>query len=437
VQNSSVRTYPNGPSRPRPSAYERRRRRLGPASSIPKVLAGSTGVTASSCPLPASVCPVRSARHSKGPARSGPRVDLDTSLQFVPNATWRDSWRRPTPCRASVVMDVKTGEILADASLANTNPNPASSERFGWGAGRVPGIEQTINNLAFTKRTGSSSRSYLLGGAAGRTDHSVERDHVPSSVVVAALLPRREQHPLEHLTATQVLALSSNLGTYEIGKRVGENGLLAHVERLGFATDERRLPGQSPGLLVNAADWYASDQVALPIGQSTPCRPYRSSTPTTPSRTAASSWNEMVRGYVYANGAVRATPSSAKRAAMSRTCRPRWSRCSSSRTVGHRHQRHHPRLQRGRQDRHRHDAYPEGQTPGRGYNASFVDSPPRTTGTVDDRVVERPETTISVARGRPIFQRSCPTRCTTQHPLERYVPEAAQGRRASISSDVT
>jgi len=58
---------------------------------------------------------------------------------------------------------------------------------------------------------------------------------VPPSVVVGGrYFHDAEQHPLEHLTATQVLALSSNIGTYEIGARVGENGLLTQVTRLGF-----------------------------------------------------------------------------------------------------------------------------------------------------------------------------------------------------------
>ena len=49
-----------------------------------------------------------------------------------------------------------------------------------------------------------------------------------------------EPHPTEQLTATQILAQSSNIGTSEIAQGVGEQRLLAQVKALGF--------GQSTGL---------------------------------------------------------------------------------------------------------------------------------------------------------------------------------------------
>ena len=143
---------------------------------------------------------------------------------------------------------------------------------------------------------------------------------VPSSVVVGGrYFHDAEQHPLEHLTATQVLALSSNIGTYEIGTRVGEAGLLAQVERLGFGQPTSAdFPGQSSGLLVNAANWYASDQVALPIGQVDAVPPIQVlDAYNTIANGGVFVEPKLVRGYVYADGAVKATPPSAKRVAIS------------------------------------------------------------------------------------------------------------------------
>ena len=77
-----------------------------------------------------------------------------------------------------------------------------------------------------------------------------------------------ETHPTEELTATQVLAQSSNIGTYKIGLRVGEAGILSQVLRLGFGQPTPvKLPDETNGLLVNASTWEGSDQAALPIGQ--------------------------------------------------------------------------------------------------------------------------------------------------------------------------
>ena len=125
-------------------------------------------------------------------------------------------------------------------------------------------------------------------------------------------------HPLEHLTATQILAQSSNIGTYEIGKLVGENGILAQVERLGFgATTSANIPGETSGLLVNTSNWYTSDQVALPIGQ----------VDAVPAIQVLDAYNtianggvfvepQLVRGVVIGNGTVKATPTTPSRQAL-------------------------------------------------------------------------------------------------------------------------
>jgi cell division protein FtsI (penicillin-binding protein 3) len=71
-------------------------------------------------------------------------------------------------------------------------------------------------------------------------------------------------------------------------------------------------------LLVNASNWYASDQVALPIGQ----------VDAVPAIQVLDAYNaianggvfvepKLVRGYVYANGALKAAPASVTRVALS------------------------------------------------------------------------------------------------------------------------
>jgi len=77
-----------------------------------------------------------------------------------------------------------------------------------------------------------------------------------------------EPHPTEQLTATQILAQSSNIGTSEIAQGLGETRLLNQVKALGFgAPTGLDFPGESPGLLATPADWEPTDYVSLPIGQ--------------------------------------------------------------------------------------------------------------------------------------------------------------------------
>jgi len=77
-----------------------------------------------------------------------------------------------------------------------------------------------------------------------------------------------EPHPTEQLTATEILAQSSNIGTSEIASDVGETRLLNQVQALGFGEPTGlNFPGESPGLLATAAQWEPTNLVSLPIGQ--------------------------------------------------------------------------------------------------------------------------------------------------------------------------
>ncbi len=189
---------------------------------------------------------------------------------------------------------------------------------------------------------------------------------MPNSVLVGGrIFHDAENHRLENLTATQVLAQSSNIGTYEIGTRVGENGLLAQVQRLGFGQMTAvNFPGETAGLLVDAAKWYASDQVALPIGQVDAVPPIQVlDAYNTIANGGTFVEPSLVRGYVEPNGITKAVAPSVTRQALTPAVAttmnkmlqaggPRW----------YRDQRHHSGLHRGGQDRYRVDSVP-GQGP--------------------------------------------------------------------------
>ena len=329
VQDSSVRAYPNGPIA---TSLIGGTNAAGAGSAgieyqYQKMLAGQTGITrafvsASGVNLPSSYSTVI----RKAEPGVGLELTIDTSLQYVAERVLaRQLAATKAVSGTVVVMDVKTGEILADASLVNTRSNPGvlgKAPAWGQSVG-VPGVEQTINNLAFSQAYEPGSVFKVVTFSAALQAGLITPNTVfpvPNSVVVGGrLFHDAELHGLLHLTATQVLAQSSNIGTYLIGKRVGEAGLLAQVERLGFGQRTSvNYPGETSGLLVNAANWYGSDQVALPIGQVDAVPPIQ----------VLDAYNaianggvfvepKLVRGYVYSNGTVRATPASTQRVAIS------------------------------------------------------------------------------------------------------------------------
>jgi cell division protein FtsI (penicillin-binding protein 3) len=279
-------------------------------------------VSSSGVSLPASTATVI----RKAKPGVGLELTIDSSLQYVAERDLAQQLSAEDGLTGlAVVMDVKTGQILADASLVNTKTSAGNlSPVPSWGTSvGVPGIDQTINNLAFSQAYEPGSVFKAVTFSAALQDHDITPTSVfsvPNSVVVGGrYFHDAENHGLERLSATQILAQSSNIGTYEIGERVGESGLLAQVQRLGFGqTTDINFPDETPGLLINAADWYASDQVALPIGQ----------VDAVPAIQVLDAYNtianggvfvepKLVRAYVTPGGVMTATPKSATRVALS------------------------------------------------------------------------------------------------------------------------
>jgi cell division protein FtsI (penicillin-binding protein 3) len=328
VQSSSIRSYPNGTLAESllGGVNTKGSGTAGLEYEYQKQLAGQTGetrefVSASGVNLPGS----HSTVIKKATPGVGLELTIDSSLQFVTERALAKQLKATDGVTGvAVVMDVKTGQILADASLVNTAADPGvlgATPSWGSPVG-VPGVDQTINNLAFTQayEPGSVFKVVTFSAAlqAGlMTPTTVFA--VPNSVQVGGRhFHDAEVHSLEHLTATQVLAQSSNIGTYEVGSLVGENGILAQVERLGFgATTSVNFPGETSGLLVNADNWYPADQVALPIGQVDAVPPIQVlDAYNTIANNGVLVEPQLVRGYVYANGTTKAAPQSATRQAL-------------------------------------------------------------------------------------------------------------------------
>lgn len=329
VQRSSTRSYPNGTLA---ESVLGRVSSLGVGTTgleyqYQTQLAGVDGLTrayvaASGVNLPSTYTQVI----KKAQPGIGLELTIDNALQFVAERVLATQLKAVGGLTGqAVVMDVKTGEILADASLVNTTTNPGKLGTIpAWGTSvGVPGIEQTINNLPFSQayEPGSVFKVVTFSAAlqAGTITPSTTFA-VPNSVVVGTrLFHDAENHGLEHLTAASILAQSSNIGTYEVGATIGENKILAQVERLGFGQSTSvGYPGETSGLLVNAANWYAADQVALPIGQ----------VDAVPAIQVLDAYNtianngifvepKLVRGLIQQDGTVKATPPSLKRPALS------------------------------------------------------------------------------------------------------------------------
>ena len=76
------------------------------------------------------------------------------------------------------------------------------------------------------------------------------------------------EHDGETLTATGVLAESSNTGTVLIGQTVSDDQRYSMMRAFGFGQETGiELPGESAGLLRNADQWQGRDRYVTMFGQ--------------------------------------------------------------------------------------------------------------------------------------------------------------------------
>jgi cell division protein FtsI (penicillin-binding protein 3) len=217
-------------------------------------------------------------------AGTGIELTIDSQLQYESEQALAKAIESSHAVSGTaIVMDVKTGQILSMANLVSTHPNAAvtttdsTSTASAAGKGVVSigpkdAVNEASNNLAVSQLYEPGSVFKLVTFSAALQDGLINPNTVftvPDQITLdGSSFHDAEPHPTEQLSATQILAQSSNIGTSEIAQGLGEQRLLTQVQNLGFGQPTGiDFPGESPGLLATAAQWEPTDYVSLPIGQ--------------------------------------------------------------------------------------------------------------------------------------------------------------------------
>ena len=210
---------------------------------------------------------------------TGLELTLDAQLQYESEQALAKAIETSKAVSGTaIVEDVKTGQILSMANLTATNPNnvsgaaPAGSTNGVIPIGPTDAVNEAPSNLALTQVFEPGSVFKLVTFSAALEEGLINPNSVfsvPDQIELdGSTFHDAETHPTESLSATQILAQSSNIGTSEIAQAVGEQRLLAQVRNLGFGRyTGLGFPGESPGLLATSAQWEPTDYVSLPIGQ--------------------------------------------------------------------------------------------------------------------------------------------------------------------------
>ncbi|MGH9082824.1 MAG: peptidoglycan D,D-transpeptidase FtsI family protein, partial [Acidimicrobiales bacterium] len=252
----------------------------GLESELDQQLAGKAGsetllASPVGVPLPGSSV----ARKTPSVAGSGVELTLDQPLQYTTEqALGAEMAASHAVSGTAVVMDVHTGQILSMANLVATKPAPApagtplANVTAPVTIGPTGPVSEAPSNLALTQDYEPGSVFKLVPFSAALADGVI----TPSTTYAVPWTRQLDgytfhdatPHPVQQLTATTILAQSSNIGTSFIATALGENRLLAQVHQLGFGNPTGLdFPGESSGLLVGPTQWAPTDYVSLAIGQ--------------------------------------------------------------------------------------------------------------------------------------------------------------------------
>jgi cell division protein FtsI (penicillin-binding protein 3) len=160
----------------------------------------------------------------------------------------------------AVMMDPRTGELLAMASVPSYNPNdPGGASENG------------ARNRAITDafEPGSTMKTFTIAAAldagAVRPDDRFDCQMGRMSVGKYTI---HDTHPHGVLTVSEVYKLSSNIGATKIARRLGKEKLASALLRFGFGhTTALGLPGERTGVVRPLDRWGEIGFANVSFGQ--------------------------------------------------------------------------------------------------------------------------------------------------------------------------
>ena len=159
-----------------------------------------------------------------------------------------------------IVMDPKTGAILAQASAPTFDPtkpikdvsvlqNPAVTDAYEPGS-----VGKIITYSAAMEEGKILPTSTLTVPYSLKVGGSTFHDH--------------EGHPTEVLTATGALAISSNTAAIQVGSMISNDTLYSYLQKFGVGQlTGSHLPGETQGILHPVSTWSATSAPTIAFGQ--------------------------------------------------------------------------------------------------------------------------------------------------------------------------
>ena len=190
------------------------------------------------------------------------RLTIDRDVQWVAAQAIQEAVSKSRATSGTViVMDPKTGHILAHATAPTFDPN--NTKTVSQSLMRNPSVQDVYE-------PGSTGKIMTLAAALEEGKITPETVlSVPYSIKRGGdTFHDHERHPVQHLTTSGILAVSSNTGTIKIGEMLSNDKLHSYLTKFGIGVSTGSgLPGESKGLFRPVSDWSGTTAPTVAFGQ--------------------------------------------------------------------------------------------------------------------------------------------------------------------------
>jgi len=191
----------------------------------------------------------------------GVMLTVDATLQYIAEREVEAAWRRTRSKAAmAVLLDPRTGEILALAIRPTFNPNNFATA-----------TDDDRRDRAVTDPFEPGSTFKVILAAAALEEgvaRPTDRFYAENGAITVAKITIHDWKKYGWLTFTEVLQNSSNVGAIKIGLTLGKERFYKYIAAFGFgAAAGVGLSGESRGQLRPPAQWSGLSLATMSIGQ--------------------------------------------------------------------------------------------------------------------------------------------------------------------------
>jgi cell division protein FtsI (penicillin-binding protein 3) len=187
-------------------------------------------------------------------------VSLDRRIQYLAYRELKAAMEgHGARAGTAIVLDARTGEVLAMVNQPAFNPNNRAQLRSRQFRNRAvtdvfePGSTMKPFTIAAALESGRFAADSLIDTAPGRLQVGAKTIHDARNYGV--------------LSIAQVIQHSSNVGAAKIALALDKEHIWRMFRRVGFGdTTDSQLPGESAGLLNSPARWVPIDQANVSFG---------------------------------------------------------------------------------------------------------------------------------------------------------------------------